>query len=79
MFQWLLVAVLVYVIYYLVNKYEKRLNSLNEMIELNKSEITMNKDLIHENKSKIDTHHEKISKNREHIDINQEILAKLKD
>ncbi|NOX14862.1 MAG: hypothetical protein GXP61_02305 [Epsilonproteobacteria bacterium] len=79
MFQWLLVAVLVYVIYYLVNKYEKRLNSLTEMIELNKSEITTNQDLIHENKSKINTHHEKITKNREHIDINQEILAKLKD
>ncbi len=79
MFQWLIVAILVYVIYYLVNKYEKKLNTLNEMIEFNSSKITTNKDLIEQNKSKIDTHHTKITRNREHIDINQEILSKLKD
>ncbi len=79
MLQWILVAVLVYVVYYLVNKYEKKLNALNEMIELNKSEIYTNKELIEKNKSKIDTHHEKIQHNKKSIDLNQEILSKLKD
>ncbi len=79
MLQWIVVAILVYVIYYLVNKYEKRLNDLTEIIELNKSEITTNKELIKKNQSKIDTNHEKIQHNRKNIDFNQDILAKLKD
>jgi len=79
MLQWIVVAILVYVIYYLVNKYEKRLNNLTEIIELNKSEISLNKELIEKNQSKIDTNHEKIQHNRKNIDFNQEILAKLKD
>ncbi len=79
MLQWIVVAILVYVIYYLVNKYEKRLNNLTEIIELNKSEISSNKELIEKNQSKIDTNHEKIQHNRKNIDFNQEILAKLKD
>ena len=79
MLQWILVAVLVYVVYYLVNKYEKKLNSLNEMIELNKSEIYTNKELIEKNKSKIDTHHEKIQHNKKSIDLNKEIISKFKD
>jgi len=79
MLQWILVAILVYVVYYLVNKYEKRLNDLNEIIELNKSEITTNKELIEKNRSKIDVNHEKIQHNKKNIDLNQEILTKLKD
>ncbi len=79
MLQWILVAILVYVVYYLVNKYEKRLNDLTEIIELNKSEITTNKELIEKNRSKIDTNHEKIQHNKKKIDLNQEILTKLKD
>ena len=79
MLQWIVVAILVYVIYYLVNKYEKRINHLTEKIELNKSEITLHKELIEKNQSKIDTNHEKIQHNRKNIDFNQEILAKLKD
>jgi len=79
MLQWIVVAILVYVVYYLVNKYEKKLNALNEMIELNKSEITTNKELISTNKSKLDTHHEKIQHNKKKIELNQEILSKLKD
>ncbi|MFK5882511.1 MAG: hypothetical protein QM482_09890 [Sulfurospirillum sp.] len=79
MLQWILVAVLVYVVYYLVNKYEKRLNALNEIIELNRSEINTNKELIKTNKSKLDTHHEKIQHNKKNIELNQEILTKLKD
>ena len=79
MLQWIVVAVLVYVIYYLINKYEKKINYLTEKIELNKSEIVSNKELIEKNKSKIDTNHEKIEHNKKNIDLNQEILAKLKD
>jgi len=79
MLQWIVVAILVYVIYYLVNKYEKRINNLTEIVELNKSEITLNKELIEKNQSKIDTNHEKIQHNRKNIDLNQEILTKLKD
>ena len=79
MLQWILVAILVYVVYYLVNKYEKKLNALNEVIELNRSEINTNKELIKNNKAKLDTHHEKIQHNKQNIELNQEILTKLKD
>ncbi len=79
MLQWIVVAILVYVIYYLVNKYEKKLNLLSESIELNKSEIIANKDFIEKNKSKIVDNHEKIQHNRKHIDINQDMLVRLKD
>ncbi len=72
MLQWILVAILVYVVYYLINKYEKKLNTLNEIIEINRSEINANK-------SKLDTHHEKIQRNKQKIELNQEILSKLKD
>ena len=64
---------------FFVNKYEKRLNELNELVEINKNEINVSKEKIEENKSKIDGHHEKIKKNREHIDLNQQIPSKLRD
>ena len=41
MLQWIVVAVLVYVIYYLINKYEKKINYLTEKIELRAPLITL--------------------------------------
>ncbi len=60
MLQWIIVAVLVYAIYYLVNKYEKKIDSLNELIELNRSEILTNKELIEKNKKLIEENKKKI-------------------
>lgn len=69
--QWIVIGVLVYVIYYLINKYEQRVDELTRLIELNREEITKNKQSIEKNK-------EAIAKNKENIDLNQTIIEKLK-
>jgi len=62
--QWIVIGVLVYVIYYLINKYERRVDELTRLIELNREEINKNK--------------HNIEKNREKIELNQTIIEKLK-
>ena len=62
--QWIVIGVLVYVIYYLINKYERRVDELTRLIELNREEITKNK--------------QNIDMNREKIELNQSIIEKLK-
>ena len=62
--QWIVIGVLVYVIYYLINKYERRVDELTRLIGLNREEINKNK--------------ENIAKNKEKLDLNQEIIEKLK-
>ena len=62
--QWIVIGVLVYVIYYLINKYERRVDELTRLIELNREEITKNK--------------QNIAKNKEIIELNQTIIEKLK-
>ena len=62
--QWIVIGVLVYVIYYLINKYERRVDELTRLIELHREEINKNK--------------ENIAKNKEKLDLNQEIIEKLK-
>lgn len=69
--QWIVIGVLVYVIYYLINKYEQRVDELTRLIELNREEITKNKQSIEKNR-------EAIAKNKENIDLNQTIIEKLK-
>ena len=69
--QWIVIGVLVYVIYYLINKYEQRVDELTRLIELNRVEITKNKQSIEQNK-------ENIAKNKETIELNQTIIEKLK-
>ena len=69
--QWIVIGVLVYVIYYLINKYEQRVDELTRLIELNREEITKNKQSIEQNK-------ENIAKNKETIELNQTIIEKLK-
>ena len=69
--QWIVIGVLVYVIYYVINKYEKRVNELTRLIELNREEINKNKEKIEKNK-------ENIEKNKEKLDLNQNIIEKLK-
>lgn len=78
MLQWIVVAVLVYVIYYLINKYEKRVDELNKLIELNREEIMNNRRKIEENREKISLNENGIKKNREKLDLNQDIISKLK-
>jgi hypothetical protein len=69
--QWIVIGILVYVIYYLINKYEQRVDELTRLIELNREEITKNKQRIEQNK-------ENIAKNKETIELNQTIIEKLK-
>lgn len=69
--QWIVIGILVYVIYYLINKYERRVDELTRLIELNREEITKNKQSIEKNK-------ENIAKNKETIELNQTIIEKLK-
>lgn len=79
MFQWIVVAVLVYLIYYLINKYERRIEVLQELIELNRSEIKNNQKKIEENKEKISQNAEGVQRNKTTLDLNQELLSRLKD
>jgi peptidoglycan hydrolase CwlO-like protein len=86
MLQWIVIAILAYLIYYLINKYEKRISMLNQLIELNRSEIEANKEKINshgekinENKKSISTNKGNITKNKKTIELNQEIIEKLKD
>lgn len=69
--QWIVIGVLVYVIYYLINKYERRVDELTRLIELNREEINKNKQNIAANSMKIE-------KNKENIELNQAIIEKLK-
>ena len=69
--QWSVIGVLVYVIYYVINKYEQRVNELTRLIELNREEINKNKEKIQQNR-------ENIAKNKEQLDLNQNIIEKLK-
>ena len=52
--QWIVIGVLVYVIYYLINKYERRVDELTRLIELNREEINKNKQNIAANSLKIE-------------------------
>lgn len=83
--QWVIVGALVYVIYYLINKYERRVDELTRLIELNREEIINNKkkietnaQSIEENRNKIETNAEGVSKNKEKLELNQAIIEKLK-
>jgi len=69
--QWIVIGILVYVIYYLINKYEQRVDELTRLIELNREEITKNKQSIEQNK-------EELAKHKETIELNQTIIEKLK-
>ncbi len=90
--QWVVIGALVYMIYYLINKYEQRVNDLTRMIELNrdainknKENITKNADGVAENKGKIEVNAngvaknaEGVAKNKEKLDLSQAIIEKLK-
>ena len=69
--QWIAIGALVYAIYYLINKYERRVDELTRLIELNREEIARNRENIKKNA-------EGVSKNRERLDLNQAIIEKLK-
>ena len=58
--QWIVIGVLVYVIYYLINKYERRVNELTRLIELNRDEINKNKTNIKNNAEGVTANKEKI-------------------
>lgn len=76
--QWIVIGSLVYVIYYLINKYEQRVDELTRLIELNREEINRNKENIKKNASlllpiieKIEKNAEGVSKNKERLDLNR--------
>ena len=58
--QWIVIGVLVYVIYYLINKYERRVNELTRLIELNRDEINKYKTNIKKNAEGVTANKEKI-------------------
>jgi hypothetical protein len=58
--QWIVIGVLVYVIYHLINKYERRVNELTRLIELNRDEINTNKENIKKNAEGVNANKEKI-------------------
>lgn len=58
--QWIVIGVLVYIIYYLINKYERRVDELTRLIELNREEINKNKNNIQKNAEGVNANKEKI-------------------
>ena len=58
--QWIVIGVLVYAIYYLISKYERRVNELTRLIELNRDEINKNKTNIKKNAEGVTANKEKI-------------------
>lgn len=69
--QWITIGVLVYVIYYLINKYEKRVDELTRLIELNREEILNNRKNIEKNAKGV-------AENKSTLELNQAIIEKLK-
>lgn len=69
--QWITIGVLVYVIYYLINKYEKRVDELTRLIELNREEILNNRKNIERNAKGV-------ADNKSTLELNQAIIEKLK-
>ncbi|WP_263832092.1 hypothetical protein [Sulfurospirillum oryzae] len=76
--QWIVIGILIYAIYYLINKYERRVDELTRLIELNREEINANKKDIAKNREKIEKTAEGVAKNKEKLDLNQSIIEKLK-
>lgn len=76
--QWIVIGILVYIIYYLINKYEQRVNELTRLIELNRHEINKNKENIAKNKEDIAKNAQGVAQNKEKLDLNQAIIEKLK-
>lgn len=90
--QWIVIGALVYFIYYLINKYEQRVNDLTRMIELNRDAINKNKENINKNSEGVAQNKEKIennangvsknangiAKNKKNLDLSQAIIEKLK-
>lgn len=76
--QWIVIGVLIYVIYYIINKYERRVDELTRLIELNREEIDKNKQNIAKNSEKIAKASEDGAKNKENLELNQTIIEKLK-
>ena len=76
--QWIAIGALVYAIYYLNNKYERRVDELTRLIELNREEIARNRENIKKNAEGVAQNAEGVSKNRERLDLNQAIIEKLK-
>lgn len=62
MIEWVIVIVLVIAIYYVINRYEKRVEVLQELIELNRESIENNKNNIAKNKQKIKSNKDNIEK-----------------
>ncbi|ARU47609.1 hypothetical protein SJPD1_0426 [Sulfurospirillum diekertiae] len=76
--QWIVIGVLVYAIYYIINKYERKVDELTRLIELNRDEIDKNKQDIAKNSEKIAKASEGVAKNKEKLELNQTIIEKLK-
>ncbi|QIR76397.1 hypothetical protein FA592_09180 [Sulfurospirillum diekertiae] len=76
--QWIVIGVLVYTIYYIINKYERKVDELTRLIELNRDEIDKNKQDIAKNSEKIAKASEGVAKNKEKLELNQTIIEKLK-
>ena len=73
--QWIVIGVLVYVIYYLINKYEQRVSDLTRLIELNREAINHNKENIQKNAQGVAANREKIEKNAEGVSFNREKIV----
>lgn len=79
MLQWIIIAILMYAIYYIAQKYEKRMDELSKLLELNREENEASKKSIDENRAKITSNKSNITKNKTAITRNKKALELLKD
>ncbi|WP_219809380.1 hypothetical protein, partial [Campylobacter concisus] len=69
---WAVILLLIYVIYFLMIRYEKKIATLSKMIEQNSDGIKENRDLIGQNRSLIEKNKHNIEKNTKDITTNVE-------
>ncbi|CAD7287795.1 hypothetical protein LMG7974_00678 [Campylobacter majalis] len=64
---WIIIVILIYTVFMLINRYEKKLTLLSKMIEQNDRHIQQNKELIEQNRLLIEKNKYNIEKNAKHI------------
>ncbi|MCD8212570.1 MAG: hypothetical protein LUC34_00680, partial [Campylobacter sp.] len=64
---WVIILMLIYMIYFLMIRYEKRISSLGKLIEQNSNEIKENRNLIGQNRTLKEKNKNNIEKNAKNI------------
>lgn len=64
---WVVILLLIYAIYFLMIRYEKRMDMLSKLIEQNRDNIKQNKNMIEKNRTLIEKNKTAIEENSKNI------------